>query len=107
MKHRRLVCFAALRAFCPFYHAAAQSPAVRQPAGIYARYTAACSPAKNQTVDQCITATAAALLSNSAISGINAELNWKDLNPSSGSYDWSELDDIFGAVDAWNEANPG
>ena len=54
--------------------------------GIYARDTDECTPAKNQTIDQCITARASSLLSNPAISGINAELNWSDLNPSMGTY---------------------
>ncbi len=83
---------------------AAQTTIYRQPLGIYARYTAGCPGGNGNT--RCITANVAALLNNPALAGINAFLKWGDLNPSYGSYDWTELADIFGAVDAWNAANP-
>ena len=106
-KYPKSGCFAALVALCTVGYGEAQSlPNNRYPLGIYARYAASCSPMKNQTLDQCINAAAAALLMNPVISGINAELDWNDLNPSMGVYDWSELVDIFTAVDAWNQANP-
>jgi hypothetical protein len=107
IKTHRGICFVAAGTFCPLFYTAAQNVAYpRQPLGIYARDTAGCNPAKNQTMDQCITARASALLSNPAISGINAELNWSDLNPSMGTYAWNELDDLFAAIDARNQANP-
>ena len=81
---------------------AAQTAIYRQPLGIYARYTAGC-PGGNTA---CIRGNVTALLNNPALAGINAFLRWSDLNPSFGSYDWTELVDIFGAVDAWNAANP-
>ena len=89
-----------------FAAACAAQGQTRLPVGIYARMTAGCTPSLGQTVDQCLSANVTALLINPAVSGINAELNWSDLNPSMGTYDWSELEDIFGAVDAWNQANP-
>src|SRR5580704_14340272 len=81
---------------------AAQTAIYRQPLGIYARYTAGCPGGGTH----CISANVTALLNNPALAGINAYLKWTDLNPSYGSYDWTELADIFGAVDAWNSANP-
>jgi hypothetical protein len=61
---------------------------------------------------ECITENVSNLLSNPAISGIAAMVRWSYLNPSSptnsnvGYYDWSILDDIFGAVQEWNTNHP-
>jgi hypothetical protein len=79
----------------------------RQPLGIYARNTSGCSPATNQTQDQCLSAKAVALVANPAVAGIDAEIQWKDLNPAPGVYTWNELEDVLSAVDAWNQSNPG
>jgi hypothetical protein len=78
----------------------------RQPLGIYARDTSLCTPTGNQTTEQCLSAKAMALVSNPAVSGLNPEVGWSDLNPSFGAYDWTELEVVFGAVEAWNRANP-
>jgi hypothetical protein len=87
--------------------AGAQSFPIRQPLGIYARTTPDCTPATNQTQDQCLIAKVAALVANPALAGIDAEIQWKDLNPASGVYTWNDLEDVLSAVDAWNQANPG
>lgn len=80
---------------------------LRQPLGIYARdTTAGCTTLQGPALRQCLSAKAIALVSNPAISGLNPELDWSDLNPSFGNYDWTELDVVFSAVDAWNQANP-
>ncbi len=51
------------------------------------------------------------LLDNPAVSGLAVGINWKRLNPNPPSstqpYDWSDLDDAFGSVAAWNAAHPG
>jgi len=78
-----------------------------QPMGIYARYGAGCSP----KTDECIKNEAYALVSLAGIAGIDAALNWSDLNPGDGKYAWTdpsvanELQDIFDGVDEWNRKN--
>jgi hypothetical protein len=56
------------------------------------------------------------LLDNPAISGLAPMIPWSLLNPKSpgsnpasplpGAYNWSPLDDVFIAVDEWNESHP-
>jgi hypothetical protein len=75
--------------------------------GIYARYGAGCSP----RTDECIKDEVYALVSDPGIAGIDAALNWSDLNPGDGKYAWTdpsvanELQDIFDGVDEWNRKN--
>jgi hypothetical protein len=104
MSHRYLVI--CLLAIPGARLADAQGSLFRQPLGIYARTTPLCTPAESQTQDQCLTAKAAALLANPALAGIDAEIQWMDLNPAPGVYTWNELEDILSAVDAWNQSNP-
>jgi hypothetical protein len=47
------------------------------------------------------------LVANPAVAGIDAELEWKNLNPAPGVYTWNELGDVLSAVDARNRLNPG
>ncbi len=93
----------------------AQTVPPRQPVGIYARPDIdGCvnNPGKDTSTDECISNQVAALLSNPAISGISAFVNWSDISMTSstnslfGTNDWSILDDIFGAVAQWNALNP-
>jgi hypothetical protein len=88
-----------------------------QPVGVYARPDIdGCVTHPNQgantSTDECISNQIAALLSNPAISGISAFVNWNDIsltiptNSLMGANDWSILDDIFGAVAQWNAHNP-
>jgi hypothetical protein len=100
------ICVAAISTLLPA-HLLAQDPrgfpAVRQPVGIYVRDTDDCTP----STYQCMHDKAASLLANPAIAGINPELDWVDLNPEPGNYDWTELRAIFDATDEWNAANSG
>jgi hypothetical protein len=105
MSHRYL--FICLLAIPGARQADGQAPLFRQPLGIYARTTPECTPATNQTPDQCLTVKTAALVTNPAVAGIDAEIRWKDLNPAPGVYTWNDLEDILSAVDAWNQLNPG
>jgi hypothetical protein len=105
MSHRYL--FICLLAIPGARLADAQSFPLRQPLGIYARTTPGCTPATNQTQDQCLIAKTAALVANPAVSGIDAEIRWRDLNPAPGVYTWNDLEDVLSAVDAWNQSNPG
>lgn len=93
----------------------AQTSPSRQPVGIYARPDIdGCvnNPGQDTSTDECLSNQVAALLSNPAISGISAFVNWSDLsmtsstNSRAGTNDWSILDDIFGAVAQWNALNP-
>jgi hypothetical protein len=93
----------------------AQTGPPRQPVGIYARPDIdGCvnNPGNDTSTDGCISNQVAALLSNPAISGISAFVNWSDISMTSstnalvGTNDWSILDDIFAAVAQWNALNP-
>jgi hypothetical protein len=81
-------------------------PTYRQPMGIYSRYVAGCGS------DECIKNETYALVSSPGIAGIDAALDWSDLNPADGVYAWTdskavnELEDIFDGVKKWNRENP-
>ena len=45
------------------------------------------------------------LLNNPAISGLAPQMGWVTLNPAEGVYTWNTLDDVFTAVDQWNNAH--
>jgi hypothetical protein len=97
----------------------AQTAPARQPFGIYARYVpgGCLTPSDQDTnaqTDECISNAVAPLLTNAAISGIAVFVQWSELCPSvppnsatstNGTTNWDVLDDVFGAVAAWNAAN--
>jgi hypothetical protein len=45
------------------------------------------------------------LLNNPAISGLAPQIGWDKLNPAKGVYTWNALDDVFTAVNQWNNAH--
>ncbi|HEV7924858.1 MAG TPA: hypothetical protein VGR14_05860 [Verrucomicrobiae bacterium] len=104
-------------ALCAPYSAAAQPVPLRQPVGVYARpdidgCVAHPNQGSNTSTDECLSNQITALLSDPAISGVSAFVNWNDIsltiptNSLVGTNDWSILDDIFGAVAQWNADNP-
>jgi hypothetical protein len=85
--------------------------------GVYARpdidgCVAHPNQGSNTSTDECLSNQITALLSDPAISGVSAFVNWNDIsltiptNSLVGTNDWSILDDIFGAVAQWNADNP-
>jgi hypothetical protein len=94
----------------------AQIAPARQPFGIYARFVPdVCIseyPRLGSNTDECISNSIADILSNTAISGIAAFVQWDQISQTVGATnsvmwtnDWSVLDDIFGAVELWNGQN--
>jgi hypothetical protein len=102
---------------------------IRGPTGIYAHVLLKtvlpdahhqakmdCSGCSNPNVDQFLKNYFGNLLSNPAISGIQLEVKWNDLqpldagndplNPNKDSFDFSYLDDAFNAIIEWNNNNP-
>jgi hypothetical protein len=115
VKSKLLFAISVSAALCASCSVAAQPAPPRQPVGIYAIPNIDGCVAETNHTDECISNNIADLLTNSAISGIALFVRWSDLNPSyppgstdstNGYYDWSILDDVFGAVQKWNLQHP-
>jgi hypothetical protein len=119
-KCRRLKCkilsavSVAVALFLPHSGLAQPAPA-RQPFGIYARFVpndCISGPGQGSISDECISNSIADLLSNKAISGVAAFVQWDQISQTIGGTNspvgttvWNVLDDIFGEVALWNEQN--
>jgi hypothetical protein len=99
------------------YSGTTQTLPPRQPVGLYAIVTVStCVEVGNDSATAaCVSNKITAVVTNCAISGVLAYLQWSDLCPSVpagstnstvGTNDWAILDAIFGAVQQWNAANP-
>lgn len=80
----------------------------RGPQGIYVSFhlDGALVTAGKQNTDQNLIAYLTSLLDNPAVSGVAPLVKWSTLSPAQNSYSWASLDDVFTAVDNWNQAHP-
>lgn len=94
----------------PYEPTVPRSTTIQTPKGIYVALIygnlVTSAQKSNEGADQYIRSYLANVLDNPAISGITPLIQWNILSPAKGTYAWNYLDDLFAAVQTWNEQHP-